>query len=73
MADVLRRAGLASGPGAVEAAYEHCGAAMTERFWVHHRDCSIERQVRLLFDCVEPGLADRLDGELLSRAVDGYA
>lgn len=70
---MLRRAGLARGPGAVEAAYERCGAAMTERFWSHHRDCSIEEQVRLLFECVEPGLSDWLGAELLDQAVEGYA
>jgi putative hydrolase of the HAD superfamily len=73
LAAVLRRAGSPRGAGEIEDAYERCGAAMAARYWSAHRDCAIRDQVRLFFECLDPGLASRLTPEDLEVAVEGYA
>jgi len=72
LAGVLRRAGHPCPTPAVEEAYERCGAEMSSRFWTAHRDCSVEEQVRLFFECLDPGVLVRLEGALFEEAVAGY-
>jgi len=69
---VLARAGCQHPWSALEQAHERCGVEMTERFWSDNREPSITRQVRLFFDCLESGLCDRLDRDLLDEAVEAY-
>jgi putative hydrolase of the HAD superfamily len=69
---VLARAGCQHPWPALEQAHERCGVEMTERFWSDNREPSIAHQVRLFFDCLESGLCDRLDGEILADAVNAY-
>lgn len=71
LAEVLGRAGCACGPDAIEAAYERCGVEMAE-IWKTGRDIGIREQVRLVFDCLEPGIAARLAPEAFESAVEGY-
>jgi putative hydrolase of the HAD superfamily len=72
LAAVLARAGSARPRAAIEEAHDRCGTVMTERFWTANRDPSIQEQVRLFFDCLEPGLGDRLDAASFTEAVEVY-
>jgi putative hydrolase of the HAD superfamily len=69
---VLAAAGCPRPRAAVEDAHERCWTLMTQRFWSTDRDPSIGDQVRLFFDCLEPGLCARLDDAIFARAVDAY-
>lgn len=72
LAEVLVRAGCPCAPAAIETAYERCGAEMAE-IWKTDRDIDIREQVRLVFDCLEPGVAARLTPDQFEAAVDGYS
>lgn len=73
LAEALRQAGCPRPASMVEEAYEISGREMANRFWSRHRDCSIQEQVQLCLECVEPGLAARLAPEELQAAVEGYS
>jgi putative hydrolase of the HAD superfamily len=69
---VLAGAGCPWPAAAIDEAYERCGARIRELFWAADRDLAIGEQVRLVFECLEPGLADRLGAAGLAAAVQGY-
>ena len=70
---LLAGAGCDRSRAAVEDAHERCWTLMTERFWTDAREPSIQDQVRLFFDCLEPGLGERLGSATFAQAVDAYA
>jgi putative hydrolase of the HAD superfamily len=72
LARVLARAGQARSAAAVDEGYERSQAVLVERYWGRQRDLSRREQVRLVLDCVVPGVADRLAEALLEEAVEGY-
>lgn len=73
LGDVLAGAGCPRPAAAIREAYDRSGAELMARFWSAHRDVSIAAQVRLVFDCLEPGLAGRLAPDHLAAAVEGYS
>jgi putative hydrolase of the HAD superfamily len=73
LGEVLAKAGCAHAHAVVEDAHERCWTLMTERFWSTNGEPSIQEQVRLFFECVDAGLAGRLDEASFARAVDAYA
>jgi putative hydrolase of the HAD superfamily len=72
LARVLAQAGHQQTDGAIETAYERAGDEMTERVWSQHRDLPIREQVRLVFELLEAGLAERLRPQQFDAAVEGY-
>jgi putative hydrolase of the HAD superfamily len=69
----LERAGCRLSRPEVEAAYEHSGRVLDERFWSRDRDPAIADQVRLVLDIAAPGISANLEAAHLQAAVTGYA
>lgn len=68
----LKRAGCRLSRREVEAAYEHSGRVLDERFWSRDRDPAIADQVRLVLDIAAPGISAGLEPGHLQEAVTGY-
>jgi len=72
LAGVLAAAGRSFPPAAIATAYDRCGEEIAGRFWRANREPAFRDQVRLCFECLEPGLAGRLETASLDAAAEGY-
>jgi HAD superfamily hydrolase (TIGR01509 family) len=68
----LERAGAPRSEAEVAEAHDRSAEVLRERFWSRHRDPSYADQVRLVLECVAPGLAGRMPPLLFEELVQAY-
>ncbi|MBI2154770.1 MAG: HAD family hydrolase [Candidatus Rokubacteria bacterium] len=69
---ILRAAGLAVTPKALDRAYEESGRRLA-KIWQTHRDVPVQEHVTTLLDALEPGLPGRLGSGAMAALVQAYA
>jgi len=57
----------------IEAGYERSQQLLDARFWSQHRDPTFPEQVGIVLECMVPGAAARVTGEVLEALQRGYA